>query len=194
MMFFRKCKSKNQSNKKNPRSREQQSPLARPPRRPAEPLLTETTHPDAPPLPAAHRHRGGEVEDFHVGRLWTRIWRNRDHAGRVYYKVSIDRLIEQGREVRLTKSFFPEDMEDIARAAQQARRWLADNTDSRLPNLAQGSPPAAEMSVEVRKHLYAVVIHFWEEAFRDYERAEDRQGHVFESLEVLDRWLDRFPP
>lgn len=184
MMFFRKRKPQK---KTNPRSRTQ------PPRRPQQPLASESTAPDVPPLPAADRHRGGEVEDFHLGRLWARIWRNRDRGGRVYYKVSIDRLIEQGREVRLTKSFFPEDLEDVARAARTARQWLAENTDNRLPNLAKSGPPAAEMSVEVRKHLYELVIHFWDEAFRDYERAKDRQGHIFPSLQVLDRWLDRFP-
>ena len=70
-------------------------------------------------------HRGGEVEDFVFGNVWTRIWRNRDRRGRIYYKVSFDRLYQNRAEVKLNKSFYPDDLDDLYRSLCRAKEYFA---------------------------------------------------------------------
>lgn len=73
--------------------------------------------------PIETNHRGGEVDDRTFGNIWTRIWRNRDADGRVYYSFTQHRLYEKYVQVKLARSFFSEDPDDVC----SARRWLSSN-------------------------------------------------------------------
>ncbi len=70
-------------------------------------------------------HRGGEVEDFVFGNVWTRIWRNRDRRGEIYFKVSFDRLHKSREGAKMSKSFCPSDLDDLYRALCRAKEYFA---------------------------------------------------------------------
>ena len=74
--------------------------------------------------PSESNHRGGEVDDRTFGNVWTRIWRNRDNKGRVYYSFTVHRLYEQYDHVKLSRSFLSEDPDDVAQGAIWAGREI----------------------------------------------------------------------
>jgi hypothetical protein len=74
--------------------------------------------------PLESNHRGGEVDDRTFGNVWTRIWRNRDTKGRVYYSFTQHRLYEKYGEVKLSRSFLSDDPEDVGRGAMWAYREI----------------------------------------------------------------------
>jgi len=108
--------------------------------------------------PQDTNHRGGEVDDRTFGNVWTRIWRNRDSQGRVYYSFTQHRLYERYNEIKLSRSFLSEDPEDVARGAmwavkeirrremQELSVWDQDSTQRKVVKHAK------QMEILKRKH------------------------------------------
>lgn len=74
--------------------------------------------------PLETNHRGGEVDDRTFGNVWTRIWRNRDTKGRIFYSFTQHRLYECYGETKLSRSFLSEDPEDVGQGAMWANREI----------------------------------------------------------------------
>ena len=70
--------------------------------------------------------RGGEIADWTYGNVWTRIYRNRYRQSKdIYYTVIQDRLYTdwQGK-LKLSKSFYPRDLQDCQLGLSRAQAFL----------------------------------------------------------------------
>jgi hypothetical protein len=75
--------------------------------------------------------RQGPFDQRTYGNVWTRIWSNQDHQGRVYFTFSQHRLYEQDGVTGVTKSFQGADIEDVIRGAQWAAGTIPKRSTSR---------------------------------------------------------------
>ena len=82
--------------------------------------------------PNDSNHRGGEVDDRTFGNVWTRIWRNRDSDGRIYYSFTQHRLYESYSEVKLSRSYRSDSANDVAHGATWAGREIARRESQEL--------------------------------------------------------------
>jgi hypothetical protein len=71
-------------------------------------------------------------EGFHkisFGKVLARIYRNESQKEGVYYRVKFFRQESNAEKKWLAKSFFREDLVNVAKAATASYIWLVDNTD-----------------------------------------------------------------
>ena len=70
--------------------------------------------------------RGGEIADWTYGNVWTRVYRNRYRKGNeIYYTVIQDRLYtDREGKLKLSKSFYPQDLKDCQRGLSRAQAFL----------------------------------------------------------------------
>ena len=71
------------------------------------------------------------LKEFQTGRVRGTIWKNLSQKGGTYFKVSFRRVEfdDKGKEY-LAKSFWLEDLSDVATVTTQCRIFLQENTEA----------------------------------------------------------------
>jgi len=72
---------------------------------------------------------GNRIHEISIGRVLARIYRNVSKREGVYYRVQFSRQERDAEKQWLAKSFFHEDLVNVAKAATASHIWLRDNTD-----------------------------------------------------------------
>jgi hypothetical protein len=80
---------------------------------------------------SSEREPGNEIHKETIGRVQYRIYRNVNLRTGVYYRIKFFRTEKNadGSKEWLAKSFFHEDLVNVAKAATASLIWLSDNTD-----------------------------------------------------------------
>jgi hypothetical protein len=72
---------------------------------------------------------GNRIHEIPFGKVLVRIYRNVSQREGVYFRVKLFRRESDGEKIWFAKSFFPEDMVNVAKTATASYIWLVDNTD-----------------------------------------------------------------
>src|SRR5262249_27519456 len=75
------------------------------------------------------QEQGNRIHEIQLGKVLARIYRNVSQREGVYYRVKLLRLEGNAEKKWTAKSFFPEDMVNVAKTATASYIWLTDNTD-----------------------------------------------------------------
>lgn len=79
---------------------------------------------------SGRRDKSAPEMDFQSGRVRGAIWTNTSRKGGIYYRLDISRVETNGYDTWLSKSFLPEDLQDVMAVSTACRRWLRKNTDA----------------------------------------------------------------
>jgi len=79
------------------------------------------------------QEQDNRVHVIRLGRVQARIYRNVSQREGVYYRVKLLRSEFEADKKWTAKSFFPEDLVNVAKAATASYIWLVDNTDFAPP-------------------------------------------------------------
>jgi hypothetical protein len=72
---------------------------------------------------------GSRFHEIPCGKVLARLYRNVSQKEGVYYRIKFFRQESKGQKEWLAKSFFHEDLVNMAKAATSSYIWLVDNTD-----------------------------------------------------------------
>lgn len=80
---------------------------------------------------SGERESGNEIHRGDIGKVHYRIYRNVNQKTGVYYRIKFFRSEQDadGSKKWLAKSYFHEDLVNVAKAATASHIWLSDNTD-----------------------------------------------------------------
>lgn len=130
---------------------------------------------------------GNRIHEISIGRVLARIYRNVSKREGEYYRVQFSRQERDAENEKqwLAKSFFREDLVNVAKAATASHIWLRDNTDyvprpalSAFPKLSRVDEPA-EKSPVYEVQVGNVMASVWENTSRAgklYHKTSFRRG------------------
>ena len=75
------------------------------------------------------REPGNRIHSDSFGKVLVSVYRNVSQKDGVYYRIKFHRKETDGEKSWLAMSYFPEDMQNLSRAATACGIWLLDNTD-----------------------------------------------------------------
>jgi len=130
---------------------------------------------------------GNRVQEIPIGRVLARIYRNVTKKQDEYYRVQFFRQERDAEKQWLAKSFFREDLVNVAKAAMASKFWLEDNTDyvyepapAAFPKFSRVDGPAEKSPVH-EVQVENVVASVWENTSRTgnlYHKTSFRRGEA----------------
>jgi len=131
---------------------------------------------------------GNRIHEISIGRVLARIYRNVSKREGEYYRVQFSRQERDAEKQWLAKSFFREDLVNVAKAATASHIWFRDNTELVMtPHMFVVSIPSSVRASDGKSPVHEVqvgnvVASVWENtshAGKLYHKTSFRRGEQY---------------